>query len=163
MKNIPPMIVPLSERKDLAPVCAAWSYSEWGCHLSGRSLEQVIRSYQKRAENKINMPLAWVCLVEDKPAGMISLKLDDHPDRKDLFPWLASLFVHPSFRNNGIAKNLFQPVMHEAKKLGYKKLYLFTETAQNLYAKLGFRQIGTVADPRGINPHGDILMEIDLL
>jgi N-acetylglutamate synthase-like GNAT family acetyltransferase len=61
--------------------------------------------------------------------------------RKDLSPWLASVFVKPEFRNNGIATVLVNHIEDEATMLGIEKLFLYTEQARGLYLKLGWNDI----------------------
>ncbi len=45
---------------------------------------------------------------------------------QDLMPWLACLFVTEEYRNNGIAGLLLKHGLIEAKKKGFKSLYLYT-------------------------------------
>lgn len=143
-------IHPLSEKPEYAEVCAAWSYAEWGCYMSDWNLADSIASYKIRSQNTDKLDLCWLAITQNKPAGMISLKENDHPDRKDLKPWLASVFVHPAFRNKGYASALINRAHDEAQKLGFQKMYLFTPNAEGLYQKHGWYTIGSVPDTRGI-------------
>lgn len=109
------------------------------------------------------MPVTWIAVHKQKPAGMISLKMNDHPDIKDLNPWLGSLFVHPFHRKKGIASALINVVEREAKtKYQYKELYLFTTDTMSLYEKHGWVRMRTVRDPTGYAPEGDTLMKKEL-
>ena len=56
-------------------------------------------------------------------------------------PWLASVFVPPEHRGKGIASALVRTVEEAAKRLGYERLYLFTESATSLYAGLGWQAL----------------------
>jgi N-acetylglutamate synthase-like GNAT family acetyltransferase len=154
-------VVPLSTRPDFAEICASWSYGSWGCHTPDASIYKSIENYKERAANKDQLPSTWVACENQKCAGMASLVECDNEERKDLFPWLASVFVHPDFRKRGIASMLVQHIYGEAKKQGYKNLYLFTPDAEKLYEKNGWRIIGKIGDPRGIRDH-EHLMEIEL-
>lgn len=153
-------IRPLHDCKDLAPLCAAWSYAEWGCLEDGRrSLQEVVEEYGRRANNADGLPRTWLSLVEGKPAGMISLKQHDHEQVRDLTPWLASLFVHPAFRGRGIARELCLRMVREAKIRGFSRLYLYTATDRALYRELGWRPICFLPDPIGLSAEGCLLME----
>jgi GNAT superfamily N-acetyltransferase len=152
-------IIPLSERPELADICAAWSFSEWGCQIEGRTLEATMRGYRESLQGN-GLPISWIAFCDRRPAGAIRLKKDDHPDRTDLNPWLGSLFVHPLFRKRGIAKALCLHLEDKAKnKYGFKKLYLFTPDAETLYEKIGWRRIGKIKDPMGLHKEEEVLME----
>lgn len=154
-------IVPLYEKPEFASTCAAWSFGQWGCHYDNKTLENSIKNYELRASNTETLPLTWIGIINEKIVGMISLVECDHEDRKDLTPWLASMFVHPDFRRKGYASKLIQHLHENAKKLGFNTLYLFTPDMKVLYDKNGWTQIGTVRDPRGFHEN-ETLMEIDL-
>ncbi len=152
-------IVPLSDHPEFAETCAAWSFGEWGSQILGCKIEDSINRYQNTAKNmERNLPKTWVAVISDLPAGMISLKENDHEDHKDLAPWLASVYVHTDYREQGIASNLCNHVIKQAKKDGWDKLYLFTHTASKLYEKIGFEKIGAVRDTSGRRTNGEILM-----
>jgi N-acetylglutamate synthase-like GNAT family acetyltransferase len=150
-------IISLTERPEHAETCAAWSFGEWGCHTPGNRLDKVIERYQKSSGSK-ELPATWIAVTEDKIAGMVSLKMNDHPDRTDIHPWLASLFVHPFFRRRSIAKHLCCHIEHCARsEYGHDELYLFTPL-EDFYVSMGWENIGTVRCTRGLYPQGEILM-----
>ena len=152
-------IVSLSERPEFADTCAAWSYAQWGCYLHGRTLNEFIENYKKRAKNINTLPLIWIALQNDKMAGMVSLKDDDgHPDLKHLTPWLGSMFVHSLYRGKGAASALIGRVVNEAKKMGFPQLYLFTPDAVGLYEKHGFKVIDVIKDTRGYTDTENLMM-----
>lgn len=133
-------IVPLVERPDLVGQVAAWGYAEWG-HLNPReTLDQRVI----RIEGKMNLdrvPVAFAALGEDEGiVGTASLIFDDlEGDPRN--PWLASVFVAPAHRKKGIASALVRTIEDKARQLGYARLYLFTATAPDLYAGLGWRPL----------------------
>lgn len=156
-------IIPLKDMPQFADACAAWSYGEWSSQVSGRRLDSVIDRYRRTAQNDNQLPMTWVAVSDNRPAGMISLKNEDHPVRTDLYPWLASVFVHPEYRGRGLARALIETATAQARDVfNVTKIYLFTHTAPDLYEKCGFNRIGIVADPAGIRPEGDILMMKEL-
>jgi GNAT superfamily N-acetyltransferase len=83
--------------------------------------------------------------------GMASLTEEDHPDYKHLAPWLSSLYVHPRFRLQGVAKALCQRVVKEAITRGRSRVYLCTATAETLYCSIGWKPIGVVAGLTGLS------------
>jgi len=151
-------IIPLAEKPELVDCCAAWSYGEWGCQIKTRTLLQVYEDY-KASIHGDQLPVTWMALYEDNPVGMARLKKTDHIEREDLKPWLGSLYVHPRYRGKGIAQKLCRHVELAAKNVyGLDKIYLFTGTAEKLYAKMGYEKIGTVTDRSGFYQEGEPLM-----
>ncbi len=155
------LIAPLSHYPEFSETCAAWSFGSWGCHTKGRTLSKSMMGYKDRIKNEDTIPLTWVGILNKKIIGMISLVENDHDEHKDLSPWLASMFIHPDFRGKGYASALIQFLHREAQKLGFKKLYLYTPDAQDLYVKNNWKITGQVSDPQGVREFNH-LMEIEL-
>ena len=94
-------------------------------------------------------------IEEDMLVGMVS-KNDDLWSRKDLNPWLASLYVVPEFRRRGIAEALVGAVIEKARGLGYPELYLFLGHEDGLdlalyYGNRGWQYMEDAVDNDG-NP-----------
>jgi predicted N-acetyltransferase YhbS len=91
--------------------------------------------------NVDRVPVAFVAL--DDAGGIVgtaSLIFDDlEGDPRN--PWLASVFVPPEQRGQGIASALVRTVEAAARRIGYSRLYLFTTSAARLYAGLGWRAL----------------------
>ncbi|MHA1242941.1 MAG: arsenic resistance N-acetyltransferase ArsN2 [Candidatus Heimdallarchaeota archaeon] len=51
---------------------------------------------------------------------------------------LRSAAVHPENQNQGIGKKLTEEIIAHAKKIGIKKLFLITDTAEGYFKKKGF-------------------------
>jgi GNAT superfamily N-acetyltransferase len=98
----------LKKHPDYASILAFWAYREW---YKTRSIpfEIIIKSYKERV-NAERIPMTWIAIEDDIPAGMVSLKENDLWSKKNLNPWLASLFVLPEYRNRGIGYLLIKQV-----------------------------------------------------
>jgi GNAT superfamily N-acetyltransferase len=145
-------VYPLHEKREYYPVLAYWSYKEW---YTGREIpfELNLRAYAARAEGT-GLPAAFVALAGTFPAGMASLKLNDLWSRKDLNPWLASLWVEPSFRNRGAGRSLVLAVEEAARAAGFPRIYLFLgrheqERLAGFYESLGWKYLQPAADNDG--------------
>ena len=76
---------------------------------------------------------------------------NDLPSRPDLTPWLASVLVLPPFRGKGYSAPLVRRV-EEAAILSATTLWLYTWSAEPVYAKLGWQRVGPSRDEaRGID------------
>jgi GNAT superfamily N-acetyltransferase len=72
----------------------------------------------------------------------------DLETRPDLTPWLAGVFVQPAFRGRGYATALVRRVEAFASAASVRTLWLYTWTAEPLYARLGWQRAGLETDPK---------------
>lgn len=89
-----------------------------------------------------------------EPAGTAALIRSDLETRPDLTPWLAGLWVQPAFRGRGHATALVRRVEAFALAASVPVLWLYTSTAEPLYAKLGWERAGVEQE----NGHEVVLM-----
>ncbi|WP_435389741.1 GNAT family N-acetyltransferase [Halomonas sabkhae] len=87
------------------------------------------------------VPSVFAAMSGERPVGMASLVVDDMSDRRDLTPWLASVFVLPEWRGHGIASRLVRRVEEEAEAHGVGRCYLYTPDQQSLYRRLGWQDV----------------------
>jgi GNAT superfamily N-acetyltransferase len=87
----------------------------------------------------------FVLLDDNVPVGTASLVNNDLPSRPDLTPWLASVLVLPPFRGKGYSAPLVRRV-EQAAILSTATLWLYTWSAESVYAKLGWQRVGTSRD-----------------
>ncbi|MBP7735100.1 MAG: GNAT family N-acetyltransferase [Spirochaetes bacterium] len=146
-------IIPLHRIPDYAPILAHWSYMEW---YRARSMDftLVLRAYQERARSD-RVPLSFVAIEGSLPVGMVTLKLDDLWSRKDLNPWLASLYVLPEYRRCGTGQALVRAVTARAPELGHDRLYLFLgrhdrEWLERYYINRGWAVVESAVDNDGL-------------
>ncbi len=113
----------LNDHPEFAPILGHWSYMLWYRHRD-INFPTVMKSYLQRAKNDIP-PLCYVAVEDTAPVGMATLKNDDLWSRKDLNPWLASLYVLADCRKKGIAGELINAVLTKARELGFGRVFLF--------------------------------------
>lgn len=77
--------------------------------------------------------------------GSVSLLQEDHEHIRQYSPWLASLYVRPQARGQGVGAALVARCVAEAAALGVARLYLYcTGTVADWYRRLGWRDHATV-------------------
>jgi GNAT superfamily N-acetyltransferase len=102
----------------------------------------------------------FVLMVHGEPVACASLVRHDLPSRDDLTPWLAGVAVDPHFRGRGYGIAVVRQVEEFARAAGVETLWLYTWSAEGLYAKMGWKRAGDERDEnRGIPV---ILMRRDL-
>jgi len=130
----------LAEYSHLIPTLAKWHHAEWA-HLNPGDTVEARISRMQRLLAKEQVPTAFVALEGETLLGSASLIDNDMDTRKDLRPWLASVYVAPEFRDRGVGSALVQRVVDEARALGVETLYLFTPDRESLYARMGWKVI----------------------
>jgi len=136
-------IVALIDRPDLIPTVACWLWHEWG-RREGRTIEMATARLADRKPEAFDQ--TFVCLDGDTPVATASLVKADLASRPELSPWLASVFVDAPFRGHGHAIALVRRVEDTARAAGVTTLWLHTEHASGLYAKLGWEAVGPEMD-----------------
>lgn len=137
-------IVPVAEATRDLPIFASWLWLEWG-RRRGRTPARSLGRVQGMAGPR-KLPFGFCAYWDGLPAGFACCVADDLDNRPDLSPWLASVFVRPDLRGNGIASGVVEAVAAEAKARGFEELFLFTPDQQSLYARLGWVALGQDRD-----------------
>ena len=137
-------IVNLRDEPVLVPIVASWLWHEWA-RLKGRTIEHVRARLTMRITS-VGIEETFVRLKHREPVGTASLVRADLETRPDLTPWLASVFVAPEFRGENHAPPLVRRVEDAARAAGIGTLWLHTEKAEGLYARLGWQTVGQETD-----------------
>ena len=127
----------LADTPEYIPLIAEWHHNQWSYLENAPTLEQR-KSRLKHHLQRNAIPTTFVAWRDEQPVGCASLVANDMQVLSEWIPWLASVYVLPDQRRQGIASMLVQRVATEAKNLGYPRLYLYTEDQMHLYETLGF-------------------------
>jgi GNAT superfamily N-acetyltransferase len=96
----------------------------------------------KHLEKKYGMPggRLYLLYVNDALAGCVALRKMDKEKCE-----LKRLYVKPKFRGEGYGDLLLERIMGDARRIGYKYMYLdtlpFLKTALRMYKRFGFEEI----------------------
>lgn len=135
-------IIFLAESKQYIPELAQLWIDEVGKDADPRpDIDKIQLRFEQHC-NKDKLPLAYVGIYQNKPIGMVCLRITEGI-QNDLSPWLGGLVVHPDYRGRKIGEKLVAVVKERAKILGYAKLYLLCDDSLSIwYEKLGWQKIG---------------------
>lgn len=119
---------------------------EWGeKNLSKKEFNLSVK--QKILKIKSNLKKFNYCkfiLLEDNILiGFVSIFPNDCEERKDLYPWYATMYIKEEYRGNGYSKILNNAIIAEARKRNFTKLYLKSKL-KNYYEKFGAKYIETL-------------------
>lgn len=117
---------PIAQAEPAFEVARAWGLQTWG-----------------EAGDPLALGLYALvgALHNDVPVGCAALAHDDLPERSDLTPWLANVFVLPGYRQHGVATLLVAAVVAEARARGFSEIWLYHDQPHTLYARMGWRPV----------------------
>jgi N-acetylglutamate synthase-like GNAT family acetyltransferase len=129
----------LKEYPDSIIQIAQWFYGEWKdiYEASGMSFEDVRKNVEGRT-NTDRIPLAVVALDAGRVIGTGCIKAHDMETRMDLTPWLAGIYVEQTQRWKGCGSTIVRSLEDIARKLGIRRLYLYTPQSVTFYERLGW-------------------------
>jgi len=128
----------LADHARFVPLVSRWHFEEWAGSQPGATLAAWTAGLARCCERD-RIPTTFVAAVDSEPVGSASLVLCDMDTRRDLSPWLGSVYVLPAFRRRGIATALVSHALARARDFGVERLYLWTDSAASLYERLGWR------------------------
>jgi GNAT superfamily N-acetyltransferase len=117
-------------------IIARWRYDAFFAQDGGTFEES--RDALRAWMDGLGYETALLAEVDGQPAGSCLFVREEIDPKHDLTPWLAALYVAPEFRKRGIASALVRAIQEHARNVGCRELYLYTVTAEPLYAKLGW-------------------------
>jgi len=134
----------LADNKNQIPTIAKWYFEEWG-HLGGvNTLEKSVENLQVYL-NKGKIPLMVLAIENGEAIGVAQLKYREMTIYPEKEHWLGGVYVPSEHRGKGIASQVVQQIIDNAKKLNVRTLYLQTENLNGgLYRKMGWTPIEQV-------------------
>lgn len=129
----------IKDKTEFLKEVATLTQKEWGRKTNSKKEfeEKVDKKIDKIVHNFDNPLYCKLILLKgDILVGFISIFPTDGEEKKDLSPWYATMYVKEEFRRKGYSKLLNTAILQEAKKRGFKKLYLKTNLV-NYYEKFG--------------------------
>jgi GNAT superfamily N-acetyltransferase len=135
-------VVSTAERPELVPTVAGWVWAEFR-RGHGYTLEQTLASVSVTVTAR-DLPQTYILLADGRPVGTASLAEKDLEERPELTPWLAGVFVEPESRGRGYAGRLTAHVEGVCRGRSIATLWLYTRTAERIYARSGWRTVESV-------------------
>jgi GNAT superfamily N-acetyltransferase len=136
---------------------AGWYLSEWKIPI-----DKTIQKLQTITTN--NMQIQVLMTLDGIPISTGGLYnhvglIDKEPRLKIYKNWLALVYTIPEKRNKGYGALICKYIQGHSKNLGLNTMYLFTDTAEQLYKRLGW----TIMEQLKIGDRNVVVMKLDLL
>ena len=95
-----------SGQAGMAERLALWHVREWANVFLGWTEQIAVQEFNAQLENS-ELPATWLAFKDNQLIGSISALLEDAPELNDISgPWLASFYIVPEHRGQGVAQAL---------------------------------------------------------
>jgi GNAT superfamily N-acetyltransferase len=128
----------LRDRPEFIGQVAALIHNEWPHEFEGISLQAWTEQFQTLEGLDRT---TFIAIEDSRLLGTACLDIEDLPERPDLSPWLASVYVIPKARSRGLGSQLVRAVEQEAWKQGVPRLHLHTTDRERFYAGQGWKTL----------------------
>ncbi len=134
----------LHDHPEFVPALSDLCGREWAHFYPDWNAETARREFESQPGDG-TLPVTLVAVEDGELLGTVSLIFDDLPGFEHLNPWLANLIVLPAHRGKLVASFLIRAAEERLRTLGYSEGFLFTESARQLFEKLGWTVHGPAA------------------
>ena len=137
-------------------VIAAWYLNEWKIPTD-KTMQRLLSIANDSSQFQI------LLTINDNPVATAGLYhhvglLDKEPRFNVYKNWLALVYTIPEQRGKGYGAMLCREIEKHSEKIGIKQMYLFTDTAEQLYKRLGWSELERIA----LNERNVVVMKKDL-
>lgn len=140
------IIYDIKDKQEYIEEVAILTELEWGSEIgSPEEFDERVNRKIEKIKSRLNDKnyCKLILIDKDKLIGFISIFPHDGDERKDLSPWYATMYIKEEYRGKGYSKILNDAILEEARKRGFKKLYLKSEL-ENYYEKFGAKYMETL-------------------
>ncbi len=140
----------LADHPEAAHTLADWFIAQWPKYYANDTHDSVVQQLSQDI-NRDRIPIRLVAFEDRQLAGCIVLRQFVVSSDPAYSPGLGGLYVHPPYRQRGIATQLVRAGMQLAADLGYAEIYATTSTARGILERLSWQLI------KNITQHGEEL------
>ncbi len=119
-----------------------WYFEEWKIPKE-KTIQKLKTLFIEKQEFQILMKIGELPIATGGIFTHVGI-LDKLPRLKIYKNWLALVFTIPEQRKKGFGEILCKQIESNSKKIGLNEIYLFTDTAESLYIKLGWKELERV-------------------
>lgn len=85
----------------------------------------------------------------DNIVGFCVFKIENLKKYPEIYPWLSDVMIFLEYRGKGYGRKLICMGEEILSKLGYQKIYVWTDQVPDFYKKLGFKYLQKVEKNEG--------------
>ena len=133
-------IIDLKHKPEYLKPLSQWHHEQWAYLNPGQSLSDRQESMGSFLQDQF-IPSTYCAEFNNQVVGSAAIIDNDMDSHPELSPWLASVYVAPSWRKQGIATTLMRHIIKQAKSHDIGQLYLFTPDEEDFYLARGWELI----------------------
>ena len=139
-------ILNLKDNLEFLQEVVTLEHKEWASNPND-NIEKRIKEKCNKVRNLLdrNDFCKLILVDKNKLIGFISIFPYDSDEVPDLTPWYATMYVKSEYRGKGYSRILNDAILKEARKRGFKEIYLKTEL-NNYYEKFGAIYIKNITE-----------------
>lgn len=130
-------IVSVRKQPEYAKAAIKYFQDKWASEESRMIYEDCIMNC---ITSESPLPQWYLLYDKDEIIGCAGLITNDFISRMDLYPWICALYIEEKNRGNSYGKLLLEQAKQEAKKAGFKSIYLCTDHV-GYYEQYGFKYL----------------------
>ncbi len=130
-----------ADKPEFVDQMAEAAQDTWGHLRPGWEHADRVKYYQDRCKKEGVEQMLVAADAKGEFAGMAGLTAHDIDTRKDLFGWVADVYVKPQHRGLGLGTWLVAQVEAQAVAEGLTELYLYTPDAAEFYERFGWVEV----------------------
>lgn len=113
-------------------------YNHWSKYSPTMNYENTKNKFENIYAKNDTIPFGMAMFENSNLIGFFVFK--DHCLEKylDYTPWISDVMIYDEYRNKGYGTKMIEAALVTLRKLGYKKVYLWTDKAPIFYEKIGF-------------------------
>jgi hypothetical protein len=115
---------------------ADWYLSEWKIPIN-KTIQRLQNITEDGSQFQVLMTLDSIPISTGGLYNHVGL-LDKEPRLKIYKHWLALVYTTPENRHKGYGTLICDYIQNRSKQIGVDTMYLFTDTAEKLYTRLGW-------------------------
>ncbi len=116
-------------------------FNHWSKYSKEMSLKDVNYEFKNIYALNNELPYGIAIVNCNDIIGFCTLRLDTLKYYPEFNPWICSVMIFDKYRRQGYGKILINYAKEEYKKLGYDKVFIWTDKAPNFYEKIGFSYV----------------------
>ena len=113
------------------------------------TIDTTREKFLEYALNKDGLPFGIAMFDENDLIGFLVFKKECLYKYPEFTPWISDVMIFDKYRGKGYGRKLISEALKILKKLGYKKVYLWTDQAPLFYQKIGFQFVQIVEKNEG--------------
>lgn len=142
MENIEFLILQPDDQQTFKLI-ADWYFTEWRIPID-KTMQRLQTITNDKTQFQVLMTLNKIPIATGGLYNHVGL-IDKEPRFGIYKNWLALVYIIPNQRQKGYGASICNFIQEHSKSIGLDTLHLFTDTAEQLYKRLGWSEVERVS------------------